>query len=230
MITGKGAIMHQARATAAAKAKGQAARVMLEFLGRYLPRTDSRVLPQRLDYLTNAVRDAVSFNTIALISTARAIRDGVLCVHFVLYMTVLCVFALALGNVYNLAAAMLTDEVSARYVIFCLGLLPGLFVCLCPSLTRFSVRVWQQRVQLTWDALIDGTDHLIRRNAHDGGRQARGRRFEERHFEIHRPPVVNKFWMLVMISLAILQYWSFECWRNGVSWNGIHQCQHCKDY
>ena len=33
MITGKGAIMHQARATAAAKAKGQAARVMLEFLG-----------------------------------------------------------------------------------------------------------------------------------------------------------------------------------------------------
>ena len=181
------------------------------FWERYLPRTDSRVLPQRLDYLTNAVRDAVSFNTIALRSTARAIRDGVLCVHFVLYMTVLCVFALALGNVYNLAAAMLTDEVSARYVIFCLGLLPGLFVYLCPSLTRFSVRVWQQRVQLTWDALVDGTDHLIRRNAHDGGRQVRGRRFdfegrrfEERNFEIRRPPVVNKFWMLVMISLAIL--------------------------
>ena len=33
---------------------------------KYLPRTDSRVLPQRLDYFTNAVRDAVSFNTMAL--------------------------------------------------------------------------------------------------------------------------------------------------------------------
>jgi hypothetical protein len=33
MITGKGAIMHQATATAAAKAKVQAARVMLEFFG-----------------------------------------------------------------------------------------------------------------------------------------------------------------------------------------------------
>jgi hypothetical protein len=62
--------------------------------------------------LTNAVRDAISVNTIALRSTARAIRDGVLFVHFVLYMTVLCVFALALGNVYNLAAAMITDVLS----------------------------------------------------------------------------------------------------------------------
>jgi hypothetical protein len=34
MITGKGAIMHQARAKAAAKVKGQAARVMLEIFGR----------------------------------------------------------------------------------------------------------------------------------------------------------------------------------------------------
>jgi len=33
MITGKGAIMLQARAKAAAKVKGQAARVMLEILG-----------------------------------------------------------------------------------------------------------------------------------------------------------------------------------------------------
>jgi hypothetical protein len=53
-----------------------------KFWERYLPRTDSRVLPQRLDYLTNAVRDADSFNTMALRSTTSAIRDGVLCVHF----------------------------------------------------------------------------------------------------------------------------------------------------
>ena len=59
-------------------------------------------------------------------------------------------------------------------------------------------------VRSTWNELIN-SDHQPRRGQYepDGGRQ-RGRRGATRNFQINRPPVINKFWLLVMFALAWL--------------------------
>ena len=154
----------------------------------------------------DGVNNAVSHPQVkALRNLAGVVRDGVLCMHFALYLTVMCMMAAVMHYVYSVASVMLAGEVRARLLTFGIGLMPGLVVHLCPSLTRISVRV-----QSTWNALVRGTDHLVAANGvpmwnnaagNDGGRHNMD---NARNFAIHRPPVMNRFWLLVLIALASL--------------------------
>ena len=151
------------------------------------------------DAVIDGVNNAVSHPQVkALRNLAGVVRDGVLCMHFALYLTVMCMMAAVMHYVYSVASVMLAGEVRARLLTFGIGLMPGLVVHLCPSLTRISVRV-----QSTWNALVRGTDHLVAANGvpmwnnaagNDGGRHNME---NARNFAIHRPPVMNRFWLLL---------------------------------
>ena len=152
--------------------------------------------------MLNRVTTSMHHQVNAIYGIAREARDGVMCMHFALYMLVLCMLTVAMNYAYHMSTVMFTSETRARYMLFGLGLMPGLVVHFCPALTRI-----QGQVQSTWNGLTR-KDHYARDGAYEqsGGRQnnrQRGRR-NATNFAINRPPVFNKFWILVMIALAWL--------------------------
>ena len=64
-----------------------------------------------------AIRKAGMLQVSAISGVAKAIRDGIMCMHFALYMAALCMIAVALNYAYVVSSGF-TGEVRARYMVF----------------------------------------------------------------------------------------------------------------
>ena len=145
--SGANRVMRNNTASGKGSGKGRQPRRGKGSVESFWANRNGSVTDAMVDRISNAVHQQVTaiqnagvFQVSAIRGVARAIRDGIMCMHFALYMTALCMIAVALNYAYVVSSGF-TDEVRARYMIFGLGLMPGLIVHLCPTLTRIRGHV-----------------------------------------------------------------------------------------